>query len=334
VIVFCGDWLPVNDIMPLPEKLAEAKLIVNLECALECDGVKTAKAYPVYIQESELINIFRLKPAAVNLANNHVYDCGEEAFEKFLKLLEDNNINYYGLNAKPHCEIMLNSKKCAIIGSLESCSTRGINIFKGEEVEAYISKIRNDYDYVFVTPHWGKHGEYTNYPSPRQLKLARKWLATGATGIFGHHSHVFQGIEKIDGRSVYYSLGNFYFPHEEGINFAMTDCSLCIGINDVDGDIETEELFLKSEKSKIRLVGDDEQINLSKLLQWISEKLKNWSYWQWAKHVGPIYISKSDKSWKLRLSRNFIKTFPKWLVWNILPSTIFLRLGKFSKTEQ
>ena len=112
-------------------------------------------------------------------------------------------------------EILLGDRHIAIIGSLEPCRSRGRRIFKQEDVLALIRKIQDDFDLIYVFPHWGKEGEYTRYPAPWQLKLARSWIDGGADGVFGSHSHVFQGREFYKGKPIYYSLGNFYFPHPE-----------------------------------------------------------------------------------------------------------------------
>ena len=156
------------------------------------------------------------------------------------------------------------------------------------------------------------------WPSPRQRKLARRWIDAGADGIFGSHSHVFQGREFYNGKPIYYSLGNFYFPHLESKLYEGTDVGLCVEIEDG----KVEERFVRNGV----LIDDESEIkHLKELLESISVPLKNWTTWKWARAVGPFNIKKNMASWKIRLRKNFVKTLPKFLVWQILPKTLLFR---------
>jgi poly-gamma-glutamate synthesis protein (capsule biosynthesis protein) len=76
---------------------------------------------------------------------------------------------------------------------------------------------------VILSVHWG--AEYYNEPSTSQIRLAQ-WISeeTGIDLVIGHHSHVVQPIQKVDGTWVAYSLGNQAARHstpsgitEEGV---------------------------------------------------------------------------------------------------------------------
>ena len=60
--------------------------------------------------------------------------------------------------------------------------------------------------------HWGE--EYQLKSSPSQRQLARRMIAAGADIVVGHHPHVVQEIELIQGRPVFYSLGNFILDQQ------------------------------------------------------------------------------------------------------------------------
>jgi len=57
--------------------------------------------------------------------------------------------------------------------------------------------------------HWGT--EMAQIPSPRQRHWARQIVRAGADVVLGHHPHVLQPMEIIQGVPVVYSLGNFLF---------------------------------------------------------------------------------------------------------------------------
>lgn len=62
---------------------------------------------------------------------------------------------------------------------------------------------------VVAYVHWGE--EYRLTPSTQQRLWANLLIENGADLIIGHHPHVVQDIEVIDGVPVFYSLGNTVF---------------------------------------------------------------------------------------------------------------------------
>ena len=63
-------------------------------------------------------------------------------------------------------------------------------------------------EYVVVSLHWGT--EYRTQPNSDQLTLADALLTNPDIDLLiGHHAHVVQPVDQIDGRFVVYGLGNF-----------------------------------------------------------------------------------------------------------------------------
>ena len=297
------------------------RLIVgNLECAFADGSVASGKAYTSILPRSCQDNIAGNDLAAMSVANNHVYDTGKDGFKSLLDELVRRNVNYFGTCEKPYAQLTNGVQTIAVIGCLEPCRSRGAGIFRQEDVISLIQRIRGDFGNVYVYPHWGMEGEYTRYPSPMQRRLARIWIDAGADGVFGSHSHVFQGYEFYKGKPIYYSLGNFCFPHPESKLYEGTDVGLCV---EIDGD-KVEERFVREGV----LIEDECEITyLKEEIESLSEPLKNWTTWKWAKAIGPFNLKKNTASWKIRLRKNFIKTFPKFLVWQFLPKTLLFRVA-------
>jgi poly-gamma-glutamate synthesis protein (capsule biosynthesis protein) len=65
-------------------------------------------------------------------------------------------------------------------------------------------------DLVIATVHQG-WVEYRAVPDAQTVRLFRGLARAGADAVIGHHPHVPQGWELVDGRPVVYSLGNFVF---------------------------------------------------------------------------------------------------------------------------
>ncbi len=86
------------------------------------------------------------------------------------------------------------------------------------DVEAVTSAVRaakRTADTCVVGIHWGvPHGfvaQFQDLLAAYQRPLAKALVEAGADVIVGHHPHMLHGIEVIDGRPVFYSLGNFLF---------------------------------------------------------------------------------------------------------------------------
>lgn len=75
-------------------------------------------------------------------------------------------------------------------------------------IAADARKMREDgADLVVVSMHWGD--EYVTQPTEQQRSLARQLLGDGDVDlILGTHAHVVQPCERINGRYVFYGLGN------------------------------------------------------------------------------------------------------------------------------
>jgi len=310
-MTFVGDWSPNGT----GRRVDDDIVIGNLECAFSDDAIDSDKAYASILARKWLSKIGESGFAAFSLANNHVNDAGN-----FAETLGDLRrrfpaVQFFGTVDKPYAVIEDDGRQIIVIGCLEPCRSRGQQIFKQENVTALIKSIKQSNNqtikqFIYVYPHWGMEGEYTRYPSPKQRALAKEWIDAGADGVFGSHSHVPQGREWHHDKPIYYSLGNFDFDHPEGKLYEGTTDCLVVGIDDRG---EVAEQF--SSRAAMTAV------------EAASQALEHWNTWQWAKRVGPFNIRKNMASWKIRLARNFIKTLPKFIVWQFLPKTVFFRLA-------
>lgn len=310
MLTFLGDYAPCFRVKFNTEGL----LIGNLECAFSDKKLETLKSYTSVLPYENMDFIKEINFSALSLANNHTYDA--DNFEEFYKELETKYpyIQFFGTAKRPYAVL----GDAAVIACLERSRSRGKNIFPEEKVLPLIKELKSKFGEVFVYPHWGKEGEYTRYPSPAQQKTAHAWIDAGASGIFGSHSHVYQGKEIYKNKPIYYSLGNFYFPHPESKLYKNTDIGLTVDVK-----YAVAERFIKFNENKIEYTAGKEK----DILTGISIPLKNWGYFTWAKHIGKIYLKKNTASWHIRLKKNFLKTLPLFCVWQIMPKTLLFRFA-------
>ena len=163
------------------------------------------------------VNLLKyLNIGIVNLANNHLFDYGVNGYKSTLKILEENGINYFGIESK---QIYLENEKVALSGFCcyssnasgyyKSNSKYGVNILDGNIFEKTI-KSNNEKGYLnIVSVHFGD--EHIHYPRYEHIKLARKVAKHTPYIFYGHHPHVMQGIEMYENALIAYSLGNFCF---------------------------------------------------------------------------------------------------------------------------
>ena len=86
-------------------------------------------------------------------------------------------------------------------------------IADGDTVESMVATVEaaaSVADFVIVTVHWGV--ELDTNPRPEDVERAGALIAAGADAIFGHHPHRLQPLEVVQGRPVFWSLGNFVWP--------------------------------------------------------------------------------------------------------------------------
>lgn len=75
-----------------------------------------------------------------------------------------------------------------------------------------IAELKSQCDLVVVQLHMGF--QFAAAPSAALREVAAEAIAAGADLVIGHHPHVLQGAEWIDGRLVVWSLGNFAFDQD------------------------------------------------------------------------------------------------------------------------
>ncbi len=167
------------------------------------------------------INYLKNKNISVfNLANNHVFDCGEIGMLDTFKNISDADSHYFGANYSKQKVIkpLIISKEgvnVALFGIAKTTPSHinNIHIFSSNDIsilKKQIKRYRHKVNYVVVNFHGGE--EYTRYPSPPKRKLLRKIAKLKYVDIIiSHHSHTFQGYEKVNNTHIFYSLGNFIF---------------------------------------------------------------------------------------------------------------------------
>ena len=178
--------------------------IVNFEGTLTESDTREDKQYAFKGRPGYVNILSGASVEAANLANNHTFDYGKDAYEDTKKNLADAGIVSFGYDRSQVIEV--NGIKVGLIGIME--------IFKDleakDDVDREIPAVKEQgAELIIVTFHWGN--ELDIYPTETQETLAHYAIDNGADLVIGHHSHRLNGIEKYKGKYICYSLGNFCF---------------------------------------------------------------------------------------------------------------------------
>jgi len=196
--------------------------ICHLEVPLSADN-STLSGYPVFSAP------WQLAPAiadagfdACSTASNHSMDQGGDGATQTLDALDEAGVRHAGMS---RTEQEATTPRIATIGDVEVAHlsyTYGLNgmplppdvpwmvdLIDEERILADAARAREaGAEFVVASMHWGV--EYQQTPSTEQRQLAEAMLADDAVDlILGHHAHVVQPIEVIDGYYAIYGLGNF-----------------------------------------------------------------------------------------------------------------------------
>lgn len=164
----------------------------------------------------------------VNLANNHVYDYGNQSLIDTFTTLDEANIDYFGAGnnldeAMSPLYYEIDGKTVALVGASRAekmkmtpqATEDAPGILRCYDTELFLETIREakeNADFVIAVVHWGT--EYSYDLEEVQLCTGKEYLDAGADAIIGGHSHCLQGMEYYDGKPILYSLGNYWFNNK------------------------------------------------------------------------------------------------------------------------
>jgi poly-gamma-glutamate synthesis protein (capsule biosynthesis protein) len=207
----------------IKEYFADAALLLqsynyvvgNLETPF-INGQKQYHAKSVHIgSETDNIEILKyLNINFVNLANNHIFDFGQDSFHLTKSILKNNRIEYFGVEDKSMFiehddnKICFSGYCCYSTNPLR-LGKNGVNPLHYKTVTNILNKNKQCGYNTILSIHAGE--EHINYPNCDHISFARKLSEITPYIYYGHHPHVLQGIEKYNNSLLAYSLGNFCF---------------------------------------------------------------------------------------------------------------------------
>jgi poly-gamma-glutamate capsule biosynthesis protein CapA/YwtB (metallophosphatase superfamily) len=238
VLTACGDLMfygpmaeqmqrhgdPLWAFRPLGDALLKGDLLFgNFETPISVKHCNEADAPSQYYSNPGIaLALKQYGFDVVNLAQNHIYDFGNEGVEVTLEEMRQARLAHFGIGrtpdeaSKPVIVTARTGMRVAFIGFTTAASALDkkhgyVACFPDTaRVTDQVRGIKYQADAVVVSCHTG--AQYNPYPAPETRKLAAAAISAGASVFLGHHPHVPNGYEQIGKGLAIYSLGDFAAP--------------------------------------------------------------------------------------------------------------------------
>lgn len=203
--------------------------VCHMETPL-ADSIDSAEGYPMFSGPPQIVPaLVETGYDACTTASNHTFDQGADGIARTLDQLDTAGIAHTG-SAREEAEdvpvvVPVESPNGPVNVGLVSY-TFGFNGIPYPDGETWRSNeideaaILDDAaaarqagaEFVVVAIHWGT--EYDQEPNDQQLDLAPRLIASPDIDLLlGHHAHVVQPLEAVDGEWIVYGMGNLMAAH-------------------------------------------------------------------------------------------------------------------------
>lgn len=236
------------------------------------DKQYTFRADPSYVDSFHEMGV-----DIVALANNHILDYGDDALYDTFTTLDEAGILYAGagdsIERAAELQIIeVNGKKFGFLAASRVIPVVEWNIqnhtpgvlatYDPTLLIQAIEEAESQCDVLTVYVHWGveRQEDAVQY----QRDLATAYVEGGADVIIGSHPHILQGVEYIEGKPVFYSLGNF-------ISTPTKDKTMLVKLTvTADDEVTAQIVPAKTENGVTRKMDELEQQLLNDYMESIS----------------------------------------------------------------
>ncbi|MFI6205590.1 CapA family protein [Streptomyces sp. NPDC051041] len=185
------------------------------------------QGYPEFLVPPQVLTALKdVGYDTCSTASNHTFDHGFKAVKRTLDAMDEAGLGHTGSARTPEEAEQINIRDVngvkvahlsysweSFVHPVPEKQRWAFNGTDASAIKRAEARARDEgAEVVILSIHWG--AEYYNEPGVAQLRLAQ-WLTeeTGIDLVLGHHAHVVQPIQKVNGTWVAYSLGNQVARH-------------------------------------------------------------------------------------------------------------------------
>jgi len=202
----------------------------NFEGALGSEADCKAGAQPCFATPESAIKLLNDAGfSAITVENNHAGDLGAPGRERTLLRFSEAGLLALDFEQSPQF-LRFGDITVAIVAVTTIRAADGrVQVIPSVTIAQKLRLAQRLANLVIVSIHWGN--ELQDWSSEVQREQATWLVKHGAGLIVGHHPHVVQGAECVEGVPVFYSLGNHVFDQrypetKEGL---IADCRISRG---------------------------------------------------------------------------------------------------------
>lgn len=217
--------------------------VINFEAPVKNCGVRHLKSGPVNHQDERVPEwLVKSHFNMISLANNHIMDYGVEGYKATIDSFKEVTVVGAGNwdEAYQMKVLSIKNKKIGFI-SLTHCEFGTLTDITDKEnyigaawichpqIPFNIISHKKKVDFLIILTHAGV--ENIDTPLPEWREVYRSFIDLGADIVVGTHPHVPQGWEIYNGKSIFYSLGNFCFQKKSNLKGEFWNDSLGVILN-------------------------------------------------------------------------------------------------------
>lgn len=148
----------------------------------------------------------------LSLANDHAFDQGAAGLDETIEALDHLGIGSIGADKGRGLQrVAVGGLTIGLIAFTHwrraAADEVRARMTTTGEMRRLVEGIAGAADLICALPHWG--WPFRHFPRDQTRALAARLAAKGVGLVAGHHAHVLQAIERIDGAVVAYGLGDF-----------------------------------------------------------------------------------------------------------------------------
>lgn len=271
MILIGGDFVPTGDYYdnlksgrpifgPRLKAMVDraAHVVVNLECPITTKKRPIIKCGPNLKAMPDVLSLaIEAGIDHYSLANNHIYDFGQDGLTETIECLRQANCVHWGAatsRSNLRSEVILNAQDKRV--GILSIAEHEFSIATSNHGGAYgldyienadkVADLRQRCDHVVILYHGGV--EHYRLPTPKQQKFLRHLLRVGADTILCQHSHILGATDATEDGFIHYGQGNFVFQPPRSANaerFSTWNRGSVLSLDIVDGAVATRVLYTR-----------------------------------------------------------------------------------------
>lgn len=221
-------------------------VVANVEGPISAGEKKGADAAsPVHASDARAADWLKRIGADIwNVSNNHVLDCQISGYDDTCEQAKRVGARIFGAGRnvdEARAPVILSEE--GGIGIFSVCYRKAyrataekegtLHWYDDEIIAKTIREIKKTCRFCVVVAHCGE--EFAPLPPTYVRERYHAFLKMGADAVVGHHPHVPQHYERVGGKLIFYSLGNFIFDTDYQRIQAHTDLGVLVKLS-FDGD--------------------------------------------------------------------------------------------------